>query len=253
MHMELQRANMWKRISAWLFDAILLGMLSVGCAFLLSVILGYDAQTDKLSALYTTYETQYGVVFDMTIEEYDAMSAEERAAYEAAFSAFSADPESGRLLGLLLNMTLVILTFGILLGYLLLEFTVPLLFGNGQTLGKKVFGVAVMRTDAVRITPAMLFVRTVLGKFTIETMIPVLIVMMIFFGAVGIGGTLVILLLGLVQLVLLSATRTRSAIHDVLAQSVTVDLASQRIFENIEARETYLKACAAEAAARSDD
>lgn len=252
MHMELQRANMWKRISAWLFDAILLGMLSVGCAFLLSVILGYDAQTDKLSALYTTYETQYGVVFDMTIEEYDAMSAEERAAYEAAFSAFSADPESGRLLGLLLNMTLVILTFGILLGYLLLEFTVPLLFGNGQTLGKKVFGVAVMRTDAVRITPAMLFVRTVLGKFTIETMIPVLIVMMIFFGAVGIGGTLVILLLGLVQLVLLSATRTRSAIHDVLAQSVTVDLASQRIFENIEARETYLKACAAEAA-RSDD
>lgn len=46
MHMELQRANMWKRISAWLFDAILLGMLSVGCAFLLSVILGYDAIHD---------------------------------------------------------------------------------------------------------------------------------------------------------------------------------------------------------------
>ena len=35
---DLQRANMWKRISAYLLDAILLGMVVVGFAFLLSGI-----------------------------------------------------------------------------------------------------------------------------------------------------------------------------------------------------------------------
>jgi len=41
---DLQRANMWKRISAYLLDAILLGMVVVGFAFLLSGVLGYDSK-----------------------------------------------------------------------------------------------------------------------------------------------------------------------------------------------------------------
>ena len=58
---------------------------------------------------------------------------------------------------------------------------VPLKLGNGQTIGKKVFGIGVMRVDGVQLTTIQLFIRTILGKFTLETMIPVYIVLMIFF------------------------------------------------------------------------
>ena len=250
MKIELQKANMWKRISAALFDLILWGMLAVGLAFLLSVILGYDGRAAELESKYAEYEARYGIAFDISSEEYEAMTEQERADYETALSAFSEDGEAGYLYTLLINLTLVIITFGILLSCLILELLVPLLFGNGQTLGKKVFGIGVMRADAVKITPTMLFVRTVLGKYTLETMIPVLLTLMIFFGVVGIEGTLVILALAAVQLVLPAVTKHRAVIHDLLAQSVTVDLSSQMIFENAEARMEYLKTRAAEEAAR---
>ena len=252
MNIELQKANMWKRISAGLFDGILLAMLAVGLAFLLSVVLGYDGHTAQLEARYAEYEARYGITLDITSADYDAMTEEERAQYDAALAAFAEDREAGYLYSLLINLTLVIITFGILLSYLILELIVPLLFGNGQTLGKKVFGIGVMHVNALKITPQMLFIRTVLGKYTLETMIPVLLILMIFFGIIGIEGTAIILVLALVQVVLLAATRTRSAIHDLLAQSVTVDLASQMIFENAEARMNYVKNRAAEEAARAE-
>lgn len=252
MNIELQKANMWKRISAGLFDGILLAMLAVGLAFLLSVVLGYDGHTAQLEARYAEYEARYGITLDITSADYDAMTEEERAQYDAALAAFAEDREAGYLYSLLINLTLVIITFGILLSDLILELIVPLLFGNGQTLGKKVFGIGVMHVNALKITPQMLFIRTVLGKYTLETMIPVLLILMIFFGIIGIEGTAIILVLVLVQVVLLAATRTRSAIHDLLAQSVTVDLASQMIFENAEARMNYIKNRAAEEAARAE-
>lgn len=252
MNIELQKANMWKRISAGLFDGILLAMLAVGLAFLLSVVLGYDGHTAQLEARYAEYEARYGITLDITSSDYDAMTEEERAQYDAALAAFAEDREAGYLYSLLINLTLVIITFGILLSYLILELIVPLLFGNGQTVGKKVFGIGVMHVNALKITPQMLFIRTVLGKYTLETMIPVLLILMIFFGIIGIEGTAIILVLALVQVVLLAATRTRSAIHDLLAQSVTVDLASQMIFENAEARMNYIKNRAAEEAARAE-
>ena len=252
MNIELQKANMWKRISAGLFDGILLAMLAVGLAFLLSVVLGYDGHTAQLEARYAEYEARYGITLDITSADYEAMTEEERGQYDAALAAFAEDREAGYLYSLLINLTLVIITFGILLSYLILELIVPLLFGNGQTLGKKVFGIGVMHVNALKITPQMLFIRTVLGKYTLETMIPVLLILMIFFGIIGIEGTAIILVLAIVQVVLLAATRTRSAIHDLLAQSVTVDLASQMIFENAEARMNYVKNRAAEEAARAE-
>ena len=131
--------------------------------------------------------------------------------------------------------------FLILFAYLLLEFVVPLLLKNGQTLGKKIFGIAIMRTDGVKITPFALFVRTVLGKYTIETMVPVLIVIMIYFSILGLTGTVVLGLIALLQIILLAATKSRSAIHDLLACTVAVDFASQRIFDSSEELLEYKK------------
>ena len=244
----LQKASMWKRISAYIFDFIMLGIVTVGAALLLSSVLGYDRYNEQVNNAYARYEQEYGVSFDITEEEYLALSQEQKDNLQAASDALSADREAGYAYTMMLNLTLIIITFSILIAYLLLELAVPLFFKNGQTLGKKVFGVAVMRVDGVRINNITLFVRTVLGKYTIETMIPVLILIMIFFNMIGIIGGAILLLILILQIAMLIATHTNSAIHDLIANTVAVDISCQMIFDTPEALLDYKKRIHAEQA-----
>ncbi len=238
---DLQKANMWKRISAALFDFIILCMAAVGFAALLSAMLGYDGYTSQMQEYYAAYEEKYDISLDLTVNEYNALSDEEKAKYEEADKAFAVDPEVNKLYGMIFNLTLLIIIFGILTAFILLEFIVPLIFKNGQTLGKKIFGIGVMRADGVKITPVLLFARTVLGKYTVETMLPVMIALLIYFNVMGIIGTVVIFAIALVQLIMVFATHAHYAIHDKLAYTVTVDIASQMIFDTEEQLLEYKK------------
>ncbi len=247
---ELQRANLWKRISAALFDIILLGIVIVGVAYLLSAITGYDTHSQTVSDAYAQYEQQYGVTFALSQEEFDALSAEQRSRYDTAYQALCNDTEAMYAYNMVVNLTLVISSISILCGYLLTEFTVPLLLGSGQTVGKKIFGIALMRTDGIRITAPLLFIRTILGKYTIETMIPVLIIIMIYFNMVGLPAMLSLGGILLLESILLIATRTNSLIHDLLAKTVAVDYASQRIFDSEQELLAYKQRQHAEGVAR---
>lgn len=227
---DLQKASMLKRISAFVLDVILLCVLAVGVASLMSSLLNYDSYYNTLDACYTKYEEQYGVSFDITEEEYYALEEDARALYDEAANELKADEDVQAAYGMLISLSMTILTISILLAYLGLEFAVPLLFGNGQTVGKKVFAIGVMKSSGVKINTVSLFVRTVLGKFTIETMIPVLIVMMMLWGTIGIVGPIIILGILIIEIVLMITSRTGATIHDTLAQTVTVDIQSQMIF-----------------------
>lgn len=247
---DLQRASMWKRISAFLFDGILLGIVAVLFCMILSVVLGYDAHHAKLEACYAKYEAEYGVDFSMPVSEFDSLSAEENAAVQAAYSALNGDEEAVYAYNMVMNLTILIATFGILFAFLALEFVVPLLFGNGQTLGKKIFGIALMRTEGIRVNAVSLFIRTVLGKYAIETMIPVLIIVMIYFNSIGVVGMLVLGGILLLEVIVTFFTYRRSTIHDLLATTVAVDLASQMIFATREDLIAYKQKVHAEKAAK---
>ena len=247
---DLQKAGLWKRIAAWMFDSILMGILAVGFAFLLSLLLGYDAHSDTLDAAYDRYEQAYGITFDITREEYLSMGQAQQDHYDAAYDALIADEEVVHAYNMVLNLTLVMITGGILLSMLVLEYAVPLWLGNGQTLGKKIFSLCVIRTDGVKMNNMQLFVRTILGKFTVETMIPVYILLMLFWGTLDLTGTLMLLALGIAQCVILAVTRTNSLIHDLLAGTAVADYSSQMIFRSTEDLIAYQKKIAAERAAR---
>jgi len=107
-----------------------------------------------------------------------------------------------------------------------------------------------MRVDSVRLTTIQLFIRTILGKFTIEIMIPVLLVLMLFFNIIGIVGLFVLAGLLLLQVILLGVSKSNLAIHDHLAGTVVIDMASQRIFDTTEDLVEYQKRIAAEKSAR---
>lgn len=246
---DLQRASMWKRISAWLLDAILLCIVATLMAFLLSTALNYDSYSQQLDARYAAYEEQYGVTRNLTRADIDVMTPDQLANVEAASKALSEDPEALYAYNMMIQLMIVITSLGILLAYIVLEFTVPMVLGNGQTVGKKVFSIGVMRQDGVRVNGVCMFIRTVLGKYAIETMIPVMMVLMLFFGSVGEVGWLIVGVIAIVEIVLLVTTRERCMIHDKLATTVTVDIASQMILKTQEDLIAYKQKVAAEKAA----
>lgn len=234
MIFDLQKASIWKRASAYLFDFILFGILAVGFAFLLSTITGYDKYSTTYDKSITYYEETYGTNFGYSQDEFNALSKEGQEAYMKAYNSLTKDTAAMYAYRMMVNLIMLITSLSIALSYLVIEFIVPILFKNGQTLGKKIFGIAVMRTNGVKINNICLFIRTFLGKYAIETMIPVLIITMILFNSIGIVGPIVIGLILLLQIILMCATKTNSLIHDLLADTVVVDFASQMIYETEE-------------------
>ena len=88
-----------------------------------------------------------------------------------------------------------------------------------------------MDTELVRVNGVRLFIRTILGKYTLETMLPVLIVLMIYFGSLGLTGTIVLLLIAAVQLILTLATWRHTPIHNLRTGTIVSDYPSQIIFD----------------------
>ncbi len=253
--LDLQKASLWKRMSAALFDVIMLGIVIVGAALLLSVILGFDGYVEQKEALEHRYMIEYGLDPDLTQEDLEAFSEEEKAAYEEkqalANEAFGQDPDVAYVYNMLFSLAMMIVSFSVLFGYLLWELAVPLLLKNGQTLGKKIFGVALMRVDGVRLSTLQLFVRTVLGKCTLGTLLPVYGGVMAIFGIAPLLGTVALGGILLVQAILFVATRNHTPLHDLLAQTVAVDMASQLIFDTPEELLAYKKRIHAESAEKS--
>ena len=240
---DVQKAGMAKRISAYLFDIIIFLTIFVGIAFALSAITDYDGNIAELEQIYDTYENEYDIVLGGYPEGYDEWTDEEKAAYEERYAVaeeeFGKDSRAAVLSSKLMSATLLILAVGLLISYLINEVAVPLLLGNGQTLGKKIFGICLMRDDGVKVSAVMIFIRAILGKYTIETMVPVFLVMLILLGGAGIIGLIAIVAILVFDVVLMIKTSTNSTIHDMLAYTVVVDKASQLIFDSKEAMLEY--------------
>ena len=243
MHYDLQKASVMKRFSAYILDVILLLVLITGIAFVLSAVLGFNSWSDKVTASYEKYETQFGISLEITQADYEALPEAERAVYDAAFAALNNDKEATHAYNTLVDLILTIISLSVLLAYIGLEFVVPLLFGNGQTVGKKVFGIGLIKNNGVKINTVSLFIRTILGKFAIETMVPLLMILMMLLGTIGILGPAIVIGIWLVQLGMLIATSTNSLIHDALAHTIAVDLSSQMIFASEQDLVAYKQRC----------
>ena len=115
MATDLQKASIWKRISAWLFDGILFGILAVAAGVMLSWALGYDGYALQLEQGYAKYESEYGVTFEISQAEFASMTEAERANYNAAYEALIADEDAMYAYNMMMNLTLVVLSLAILM------------------------------------------------------------------------------------------------------------------------------------------
>ena len=252
MNYDKQRAGMLKRIPAWMLDMILLITLVTGLLALFAQVFDFNAYYEKYDSICQKYEQQYDISFGISAEEYNKLTPEKKEAFDAATEALDQDEEVPGVFMAFMNAGLTSLSLSIFGAYFILEFLIPLWLKNGQTIGKKVFGVALMRKDGVKVTPLMMFVRTVLGKYTVETMIPIYLLIATFCGFMGLEMTILALALVLAQVVVMLVTRDKTGLHDLMACTVAVDLGSQMIFDTPEAQLEYHKRIHEEIAAKAD-
>lgn len=249
---DIQKAGMWKRISAFLFDFIILITLAAGIAVGVSAAVRYDTWLEVHEEIKIEYEEKYGTDIDLSQSEVDALKGEEKEAYENAYKGFSGDKRTEATRIMLTNLSLVIVSLSLLLAFVALEFIVPLFLHNGQTLGKKIFGIGVVQVNGVRLKTVSLFARSILGKFAVETMIPVYVLLSVLIGSPGPMGLIAVAAVFITQIAMMIATKHNYAIHDGLALTVVVDIASQMIFESEDELIELKKKIAAERAERED-
>ncbi len=234
MMFDLQKANMTKRISAFIFDLIITMTLTVAFGAVISFISGYDKHYEACVSVITRYEKEYDLSYYIDENEFTSLSESDRLSYEKMCDAIAKDEDFIYHNHYYFNLSLLIISLGILLAVLVVDFIFPVFLKDGKTIGKKIFGLGVMRTDHVKVSPLFMFIRTFLGKYTIETMVPVLLIFMIYFGMVGLAGTVVIIGLLILQIVCMAVTKTNSCIHDLFAGTVVIDFPAQKIFDTKE-------------------
>lgn len=259
---ELRKIGIVRRASAALLDVILLVVLTTGFMFIISLICNYS-DNEKLSTRYynewegfrKTYVEEvadyYGFKYRTTDSGYTitkdgkessldelmqtlSKSKGQDAATKVAYDAYMELPSVDKVnlqYQYVYNLLFMMTSVGFLLAYLTLEFILPIIFKNGQTVGKKVFGICLVRPDCVKITNLSLFARTILGKYAIETMFPVLLVFLFIFGGIGILALILLAALALLNIVLFFATKNRTPIHDLVAGTVAADMRIQMIFQ----------------------
>lgn len=250
---DVQKASLLKRFSAFLLDFILIIVLASGFAFLLSWITQIDSYTETLQTYYEEYGEKYGVDFNISAEDYEQLTQERKDYYQEAYEAiFKENPDAYKAYRMSIALPMLITTISVLLSYLVFEFIIPLCLKNGQTIGKKIFSLGVVFNNSVKITNFALFVRAIFGKYTIETMFPVLLIMLVLYRQMGILALILVAALLILQIVLLFATKTRSFIHDTLASTVVVDMSSQMIFQSTDELIAYKEEIAKQQAEKKD-
>lgn len=263
---ELKKIGIIKRLSALLLDVVLLAVLTTGFMWIISLICKFEKQQDLLSEYsagwddyckkyYVKIDEYYGYEFEINEKDdtytlkkdgkevpstsllSDMLDDEGKIlegtdAYEA-YTAYKDAPYAHKYdsqFGYVVSLIFMMVSIGLLLGYLVLEFIIPLFFKNGQTIGKKVFGICLVKENCVKIKPIALFARTLLGKFAIETMFPVALLYMFLFSGGGVLMLILIAALLILDIVLFFVTKNKTPIHDMLAATVVVDAKTQMIY-----------------------
>lgn len=254
MQADIQKAIIWKRLAAWILDLILVVVLTSSIMWGLTAVSQYDKYATQFNNSRKQYAAQYGLTEEeiSSVAVFNNLPEDKQAKVKEAEKAMGQDPVAVKAWNMMVSLILMMITIGLLISMLILHVGVPLLLKNGQTIGKKAFSLGVIRQDGVKMSNLQLFIRTLLGQFTIETMIPVYIVLMIYANTIGLLGTVVLFLLFIGQIVCMGVTQNNAAMHDLLACTTVVDLASQKVFQSSEELLEYTKQVHAERAARQE-
>ena len=238
---EINKASVLRRFAAWLIDFIIFVVLATGLLSLTSIIFNYDAEFAKVEEKYLEHgiytlnpSATDGSNKYITCTYYrEDRTVDETSACYIAWNEFFEDEEAVAQRMKCDTLMIIMLTTSSLIALLLTEFILPLIFKNGQTIGKKIMHIGLIGNDRIRIRVWQLFARVIIGRFVIETMIPIYCVVYAFINTTGgLLGLLIIIIIAIIEVAMLGATKNNQLIHDFVSSTVVIDMDSQYIARN---------------------
>lgn len=256
MSVRLQKADLWKRISAYLFDILLIFIVGVATTLLFMSVFNYDSHISNLAEKQAAYEIEYGIDLNISEEDYNNLSESDKQSYDEKYDALNKalaeDKEVRQIYTSIITVGISSIALGLLVANGVVYFALPLLLKNGQTLGKKCFGLAVIRSNGVKMSTPVLFARAFIGRYAIETLFPMFLLTTTLLGLLSSIGPITLVMFVILEIGVMISSHTNSTIHDLLSDTVVVDLASQEIFQSNEELIEYEKAEAAKKASEAN-
>jgi uncharacterized RDD family membrane protein YckC len=232
----LNLANPWKRFAAWILDFILLATIAVGVTWLCSIIFNF---TEENAKLYSYYE-QYGVY---TVTDGVGAFCETDANYSnecaAMWTNFGNDASAVGQYQKVVSLTFIMLTIGVFVSTTIIYLVFPLIFRNGQTIGKKVMGVALLSKDEIQVSTFQVVTRYLIGNFTIMLMLPIMLLLVAIYFNWGLILTLPGIAIELGNIVAIMVTKNKQNIPDLIARTIPIDISSQIIAKTPEELSKY--------------
>ena len=248
--LEFYKAKPIKRLAAYVIDLILLLAITVGVVVGMFSTMGYAAYEEQFDMYCQKYGQQFGVDLSASRADQAELPEAELEKYSAAWEALNADEQAMDAVKQKLRIELLAATVGFFVAYVILEVMIPLIFKNGQTVGKKLMGLCVMHKYHVRVGVMQIIYRTILGKYFIETIIPVIMLILSDYGVLGTTASLVLAIIAMTQGFIVLMSQANCGIHDKLFHTVVADFNEQHIFDTLDERITFEEAYEKEMAER---
>lgn len=142
-------------------------------------------------------------------EEKDMLTKEE---YEAAKKSFESDDIAMKIANKVNTISFVGTAIELLMSIIPNYLLFPLIFKNGQTLGKKLMKIAIVDKNSYRIKFRNLFIRNIVGLYMFDILVSYFLIFMI--------NMPVILIVSLITALF---TKNKRTIHDLIANTYVID------------------------------
>lgn len=224
-----KKASTIKRLGAYLIDAILFITLFAGMVLLVSYIVGYQNNYSLLESKYI----EHGV-YILKNNTY-TFCDETTDLCKQAWIDFNNDKDACYYYDHSTSLTTLIITISAFISYGILEFVMPMIFKNGQTIGMKCFKIGLIDKQGIRVKNIQIFIRFLFGKFLVSRILPVYgFIFMVFNLTGGLYGFVLAVGILLCDLAMMIFSKTKSGIANAISSTYAVDLEETYIFNTIE-------------------
>ena len=220
-------AKLIKRLAAYMIDIITIIILFTGVLFVLSEIFNYMELSNQLEQLYI----ELGVKVADSEGKYDFCDVKNDTCKQALKVLYEHE-KFYPIFNSVQNFLIYAPIGSIFVSLLVFELIMPLIFKNGQTIGMKLFNIALLSKNHIRVKPIQIFVRFLFGKFIINGIIPVIGVMYIFVSeGAGMTGAMLLLLFIIANVACYGIGQNKTLIPDALSGCFPIDLQEQIFFD----------------------
>jgi len=223
----MNRHPFLKRAFAGAIDVLLIAILTVFIAMPMSKLTGFESARADVGAVSARIKEESGISADLTPQEYQNLTDEQIQKYEAGWIEYFNEEENIRTYNRMVVGSYLTVLGSILVAVLILELAIPLFLGDGQTLGKKMMGLVVIRMSGEQVDTLGIIARALLGKYLVEIAVPVFTVLAIYNGNSSGRSSFMIVGLFLAQAACMGLTRERRLIHDFLSGTRVVAAESE--------------------------